>query len=208
MNERTLLVAFALANAVWTLCLVAAPLTLTPATVQGLDGRANVIDYSDRWEAMPLFARIVYTAGDLNCHQMASRSWTLGGNQIPVDVRMFAGFLLGNVGFGLALARPGMRRYRDAAAQFWPAPLRARLDSPARRLGALAWLWTAAITPALIDVAVQMFTGYESTNANRFMTGALLGVLGGFLIGALLRSLMHEPTSGALAAPAPNEPQA
>ena len=204
MTDRIFLIAFAAANAVWTIALVAAPLSLAPGTVSGLDGRANVIDHAHEWAALPLLPRLVYTAGDLNCHQMAARSWALGGNQIPVDVRMFAGFLLGNVGFALALLHGGSWRYRDAAARIWPQALRARLDSPQRRLGALWLLWAVAVVPAATDVFVQMLTAYESTNLNRFLTGSLLGLAGGFLIGALLRALMHPPPA-VLGATAPKE---
>lgn len=190
MSRDGLLYAFAGANLAWTLALVFAPLSLPAGTVAGIDGHANLVDHADRWAELPTFQRFVYAAGDLQCHQIGSRSWSLGGNQMPVDVRMFAGFLFGNAGFAWALSRPASWRYRDAAAQILPLRFRGRLDSPQRRLAALVILWGFAAAPMLVDVGAQLASSYESTNLNRLLTGALLGVVGGFLVGAMLRSLM------------------
>jgi uncharacterized membrane protein len=201
MSDRRLTFGLALANALWTIALVAAPLSLAAGTVVGLDGSANHIDHADAWSALPVLARVVYTIGDLNCHQIASRSWELGGNQIPVDVRMFAAFLTANAGFALALVRPARWRLRDAVALHAPRTLQGRLDSSGRRLAALASLWALAVLPALVDVLIQLFTRYESTNRVRFLTGGLSGLIGAFLIGLLVRCLMVEPARRSVASP-------
>jgi uncharacterized membrane protein len=200
LNAKTFVLCLALVNLCWCAGLLLAPLSLPAGTVTGLNGHANVIDYPERWAKLPLLARAVYTFGDLNCHQMASRSWSLGGNQIPVDVRMLAGFWFGNLGFALVLRVPTMARVRDEVAQIVPARLRAVLRSPRRRMLLLVGLAGLAFAPAFLDVMLQILTSYESTNVRRFVTGAVLGVGGGFLVGAMFDSLLWRadaaPRSG------------
>ena len=61
-----------------------APLMLAPETVHDLDGNANMIDYGEMWDDLPIFPRIVYYFGDFNCHQKAERSFEINNNQMPV----------------------------------------------------------------------------------------------------------------------------
>ena len=43
---------------------------------------------------LPTAHAIAYAFGDLNCHNLGERSWTINGNQMPVCVRDL-GILLG-----------------------------------------------------------------------------------------------------------------
>ena len=92
------------------------PLTLEPGTVPELSGRANLIDYAtvDGWgprtmtmgkivswvttnsasrlswmDHGPLVA-LVYSIGDLNCHQKSERAFMVNGNQTAVCAEILA----------------------------------------------------------------------------------------------------------------------
>jgi len=83
---------------VYAVSLFIAPLTLEPHTVEGLDGNANMIDYSDKWDKLSVYHKAVYTFSDFNCHQKHNRSYTINENQMPVcarDVGIFIGLSFG-----------------------------------------------------------------------------------------------------------------
>lgn len=189
MNGKQLLLALWTVCAAWIFALVAAPMTLDPGTVNGLEGHANMIDYAPTWRGLPAFAAAVYTLGDLMCHQMESRSWLVNGNQLPVDSRMMAAFFGAVMLLPFALLVPPLPRARDESVQILPIQFRRRLNTPARRGLFLAFLWAAAVLPAAVDVALQLATGYESTNLRRAWTGFILGGGTAFLTGLVLDSL-------------------
>ncbi|MBI2076966.1 MAG: DUF2085 domain-containing protein [Euryarchaeota archaeon] len=195
MKGKRVVLGLWLVNLAWTLAMVATPLALPAGTVRDLHGHANVVDHD--WSRLPWVAGVVYFLGDLNCHQIAARSWELGGNQMPVDARMAAGFVAGNLGIALAFLVPTLPFIRDEAPQILPRPWRARLDSPRRRLAALIAMAAFAAAPLLLDVALQGGGLYESTNLRRAWTGALFGLGVGYLVAVLFDSLM---------APAPDAP--
>jgi uncharacterized membrane protein len=167
--------------------LLAAPLALPPETVRGLDGRANIVDYGARWSALPLWSGLVYGFADLLCHQMEDRSWIINGNQFPVDARMAAAFAGATLALLAALGRPDATRFSSAFLGI----LRAAHAVPeGRRTHIVVALEALLIGPALVDVALQAFTAYESTNAMRAATGLLLGLGAGLLFAAALRFLL------------------
>lgn len=183
-----ILVGWAL-NFAWVASLFVAPYTLEPGTVRGLDGRANAVDYGEQWATMSWFPRTVYALGDLNCHQMESRSWILNGNQMPVDARMLAGFVGAAFALPVVLLLKELPRMRDQASQLIPQGLRSYLSSPTRRLAFLLILCAATVGPALIDLAFQ-FAGVESTNVRRSVTGCLMGAGLALVLGICLKSLL------------------
>src|SRR5205807_10307773 len=70
-------------------------------------GGANLVDHENIWETFPLYARVVYTIGDAQCHQLWYRSFLLNGNQMPIDQRMTSMYLFANLGLLAAIfARP------------------------------------------------------------------------------------------------------
>lgn len=207
MPRKPLVLAFLLLNALWTFAMVAAPFTLPPGTVRGLDGNANVIDHWDRWQALPWYGAITYAFGDLNCHQMETRSLLAHGNQLPVDARMTAMFITANLGFLLVLTVPSRPRARDAAWLLMPTPMRGRRDSSQGRLAGLTILLLIGLVPTAVDGFAQLLTPYESNNALRLATGALLGFFGALWAGLLFDSLTTPPPWPRASAAPTQEPQ-
>jgi len=98
---------------------------------------------------MNLFARAVYTMGDIECHQIADRSYYLNGNELPIcsrDVGLSIGFLIGMV-IGLLYVR--------------------RINP---------FILAVGILPILIDGGLQTVSDYHSNNALRTITGIIAGV--------------------------------
>lgn len=195
----------AAAAGAWLALLVAAPLLLDPGTVTGLAGHENHLDHLDRWLELPLVPGAVYAVGDLLCHQTASHSLALGGNQLPVDARLTGIFAGALVGLAVA-ARPRLprRTFRLGAGLLRAAGLpRARWPGTPTRQAVLALGAVALMqAPAALDVGVQALTGYTSTNATRVATGLVAGLAGGATLGvglhvleSTLRAALERPAS-------------
>lgn len=146
---------------VWLGLVLVAPFTLPPGSVTDLSGRVSAIDNADQLAGMNPLAAAVYWAGDANCHQLASRSYFLNGNQMPFcarDLGLFAGLVLGM-----------------AVALF--TQVRPRL-----------YLVALGFVPMALDGGWQLLTDYESNNAVRLLTGILAGVSAAMLIHLLALS--------------------
>jgi uncharacterized membrane protein len=141
------------------LAIVLSPLSLEQGSVPQLDGRIASVDNWEELQHMPLPQRLVYLIGDVNCHQMADRSYFLNGNQLPVCARDL-GILTGLVS-GLA------------AFMLIRAPL---------RWGLLLLL----LVPMAGDGLLQAIGPYESSNAMRTVTGALAGTGLGYGLGMIV----------------------
>ncbi|MDW5563650.1 MAG: DUF2085 domain-containing protein [Methanomassiliicoccus sp.] len=142
--------------AVWLVLVFLAPFTLPAGSVTDLSGRANAIDNYDQVEKMNPLAAGVYLFGDINCHQLAERSFYLHGNQMPFcarDVGIFIGLVV-----GMLVALVFSPRFS------WPV---------------LAVL----ILPILMDGGVQLTGVYESNNLLRLATGALGGIGASYFLG-------------------------
>jgi uncharacterized membrane protein len=136
----------------WVAVVFAAPLTLPAGSVTDLSGSVGRMDNAAQTAKMPAFARWVYSGGDVNCHQKASRSLYINGNEMPYcsrDVGIFIGLVLG-AAFGMFVVPDLKVRYM---------------------LGGLA--------PMGIDGVGQLFGFWESTNPVRLVTGGLAGLLTG-----------------------------
>lgn len=188
----------------YLLSIPVAPLTLPEGTVPALSGRANILDYASEdgwgswgnqhddyrgapahdheahehfaWSELGLYHATVYAIGDLNCHQRSERSWTLGGNQLPVDARV-SGIVLGGTIAGLTWLALGGNRWTTTDTFLSIVPL--RISEPAYRRGyrsRLAWLTGLGLTlPLALDGGIQLVTSYESSNVKRLVTGVLFG---------------------------------
>jgi uncharacterized membrane protein len=182
------------------LSLFIAPLTLPSGSVRHLDARANAMDHTDRWREMEVFPMVVYTFGDMNCHQRESRSLILNGNQLPVcarDVSIFTGLLLG----AALLIRA---RANDSPSLVFISILPRRL----RRVGFVrkhpALTFTAffllLLVPTAMDGGIQLISemggilpfSYESTNPTRILTGFPMGVGVGILLTSLFMTLLSR----------------
>jgi len=177
------------ANLVWTASLFLGPFSITPGSFFDEDrGGANVLDFGATWETFSLPARIVYTFGDIQCHQMATRSFTLNGNQMPIDARMTSMYVFANLGVVAAMfARPASATGAVLLSGL-PGPLRRALGRfGPERAGALVVF--VGLLPIAMDGFTQLFGWRESTNLLRVITGAPGGFVGGLLVGAMLVSV-------------------
>lgn len=193
-----------------------APLTLPSGTVPELHGRANALDYATTdgalsygntarydshtgttvtpevpfaWTELPTSHAVAYAFGDLNCHNLAERSWSVNGNQMPVCVRdlgIFAGLMVG----GAIVHRRSVNRWTvtDTALSVLPATWQDHIYR--RRWRHLAFYGFAALTvvPLGLDGFTQLLTNYESNAWARMLTGIPFGTGLGLLFGALLNA--------------------
>ena len=64
-----------------------------------LDGTPGVMDHWDIWSGKDPFTMILYSIGDMVCHQQMSRTLILNGSEMPICIRdlgLLAGFSLGS----------------------------------------------------------------------------------------------------------------
>lgn len=143
----------------WLLLVAGGPLLLEPGATGDLSGYVGRVDNRETLDAMNPVAAAVYWLGDTNCHQISSRSYSYGGNQMPFcarDLGIFAGLALG---FTVALRR------------------RPVLSLP---------LVLLALVPIGLDGTIQLLTDYESTNPRRLITGLLAGGVTGWALTIIL----------------------
>ena len=198
------------------LAMFIAPLTLPSGTVPELHGRANAFDYATvdgalsygnqprydahtdtmvnpelpfAWTELPTAHAIAYAFGDLNCHNLGERSWTINGNQMPVCVRdlgIFAGLMVG----GAIVHRRSVNRWTvtDTALSVLPESWQESIYR--RRWRHVAFYGFAALTvvPLGVDGFTQLLTDYESNPLTRMLTGIPFGTGLGLLFGALLNA--------------------
>jgi uncharacterized membrane protein len=175
---------------VWTISLFVIPATLPPGSVEYLDGNASMIDYQIKWNELPIPQRIVYTIGDLHCHQKHNRSFLINGNQMPVctrDVGIFAGC---NVGIPLVFL---INTKQSPTRAFLELFLRKKQNESLknRRLIVAIILFLCTL-PILIDGLLQAFTGYESTNNVRLLTGIIFGIMYSYGTAVLISTIEQE----------------
>jgi uncharacterized membrane protein len=151
------------------LAIVLSPLTLEQGSVQDLDGRIFRVDNQEELQGMPLPQRLVYLIGDLNCHQLADRSYFLNDNQLPVCARDL-GIVTGLV-IGLAFFIPLRKQLR------WEFLL-------------------LLLVPMVGDGLLQAVGTYESSNAVRSLTGALAGGGLGYGLGMLVHGYAEGENEG------------
>ncbi|MDD1746524.1 MAG: DUF2085 domain-containing protein [Methanomassiliicoccales archaeon] len=141
--------------AVWLLLILLAPLTLAHGSVADLSGSVGTIDNADQISGMNPFAAAIYWLGDANCHQLASRSYYLNGNEMPFCARDLGIF----IGMALGMALAFVTKVRPPFL-----------------------LLILGLVPMALDGGLQLLTDYESTNPVRLLTGMLAGVSVAFLI--------------------------
>jgi len=135
-------------SAVWLALVVTAPFMVPPNTLKDLSGRVGTHENDEQFASIGPLPHAVYWIGDAECHQIASRSYFLNGNEMPFcsrDVGLFFGIA---AGFGL------MAFYR-----YKMHPIFAIL----------------ALVPIGLDGGLQAVTAYESTNPVRLITGLVAG---------------------------------
>ena len=171
----------------YTISLFIAPLTLEPHTVEDLDGNANMIDYSEKWDELPIYHDIVYTFSDFNCHQKESRSYYINENQMPVcarDVGIFVGFSIGFL--FMAFVRPDYD-FKNILLNVL------HIDtsiSEKKKIIILTVVAAFFVLPIALDGGIQLVTSYESTNPLRTATGLIFGIGFSIFVSSLLLSVV------------------
>ena len=134
--------------------MVIVPFTLPSNTVKNVS--QNQID------KMNPVAGFVYSTAGSSCHQKASRSFFLNGNQMPYCSRCSGIFLGLVIGAGIAVFR-----YIN-----------------------FKWQWIViGLLPIGIDGMGQLFGFWESTNIIRLITGGLAGILTGLAVAVIIQEL-------------------
>lgn len=135
--------------AVWLSLVVSAPYLVRHNTLLDLSGSVTVRDNTDQFRQLSPLPKAIYSIGDVECHQIASRSFFLNGNEMPFCSRDLGLFIGLAAGFGIA------------------AFFRYRLNP---------FLALAGLVPMGIDGGLQLVTSYESNNPLRVTTGIIAGL--------------------------------
>ncbi len=169
--------------------MVAAPLTIESGSITGLNGGANRVDYSDVWGRLPPVQGFVYFMGDIECHQIASRTIFVNGNEMPVCARDASLFFFVTLGLALASVVRPYAYVSWTIVGLLPLSMRRRLEKGSRPM-AFTWiLGILCLTPIGIDGGLQLLTSYESNNVVRFLTGIPAGIFGGLAVGLMVQSI-------------------
>jgi len=153
------------------------PFLVGKGEVKNLDGSAWKIDYREKWDSMPLFPRLIYYFGDINCHQKYYRSYYLNENQMPVcarDIGMFIGL---SFIFLISIFVSAGNTIKSTAINFFRNKIK-----DARKILILFFLLPI---PAFADGIFQMLTSYESINLIRLVTGFFMGMSIAFFVSIL-----------------------
>jgi uncharacterized membrane protein len=140
----------------WALVMVAAPLSLPAGSVKDLSGSVGTKDNANQTKDMNAFARSIYDGGDVNCHQKASRSYFINGNEMPYcsrDIGIFFGMAIGCM-LSLFII-----------------------------LDLKVWYIIGGLVPIGIDGGMQALGFWESINPVRLATGGLAGLITGIALG-------------------------
>jgi len=164
MPKHLILFLISLPFLILAVLIIIAPLTIPPGTITDLSGTVGTIENQEQFDGLPAIPRLTYLFGDIECHQIASRSYFLNENQMPVCSR----------DLGLFLGIP---------AGFLLASYRRIIVTPIYLIPGLA--------PLAIDGTLQMLTSYESTNIVRLITGLIAGLFAALVISTLLHEIVE-----------------
>ena len=159
------LFAFFIATLIWLLLVLTAPLMVPEGTLTDLSGRVGYVDNEDQFEDLGALPHAIYRIGDVECHQLANRSYFINGNQMPFCARDLGIFVGLAAGFGLVSFYP-----------FRPNPFYLLLG----------------LVPMGIDGGLQLVTEYESTNPLRLATGFIAGVAASLLLAVYIFVLADD----------------
>lgn len=146
----------------WLALVVSVPLMVPADTLQDLSGRVGTRENTSVFSGLSPLPRAIYTVGDIECHQIAERSYYLNGNQMPFCARDLGLF----VGLALGFAIVSFFRFRG---------------NP--------FLLLLGLVPMGVDGGLQLVTTYESTNPVRLATGILAGASLALLLALYVHAL-------------------
>lgn len=146
----------------WAALQFLAPFALPKDSVSNLSGVVGFLDNTKTIQNMSFPWNMIYYSGDRLCHQQATRSLFLNGNQMPYCTRCTAIWLGIAVGLGFMV--------------FYLIDLDEKF---------LIVIFLGLI-PIGVDGVGQLLGFWESTNFIRFVTGLLAGGVCGVAIGIIL----------------------
>ncbi len=148
LTSIVLLIAF-VGTSFWLALVMISPYLVEPGTLLDLSGTVGKHENDALFDGLDPLPHAIYWIGDGECHQIAERSYSLNGNQMPFcarDLGLFAGLA---AGFGFV-----------AFFELVLNPLFAVLG----------------LVPIGIDGGLQLVTSYESSNPLRLITGVVAGI--------------------------------
>jgi uncharacterized membrane protein len=177
----------------WTASLFIAPLTIAPGTFSFTEGGANAVDHWNLYagSAFNGYAKVVYTVGDAQCHQLWYRSLWINGNQLPIDARMTSLYIFGIFGLFWAMMTPPAASASQGIANGFPDRIRRWAEKIGVEKFAVLIVFLGLL-PVAVDGFTQLFqavTHYESTNAVRILTGVPGGLVAGLLLGMMVKAI-------------------
>ena len=98
MDPRSYTLTFLIISSVLAVCFFIAPLLSPYGSFLGLDGTPGVMDHWDVWSEKDPFTCVIYSIGDIVCHQEEARMFILNGSEMPIcvrDVGLLLGFVIG-----------------------------------------------------------------------------------------------------------------
>jgi len=143
------MLALFLAACAWLALVLTAAYMVPAGTITDLTGTVGTYDNKELIRELSPLPRAVYWVGDIECHQIAERSFFLNDNQMPFCARDLGLFVGLAAGFGITT----FYRYKIHPA-----------------------LLVAGLAPMALDGGLQLLTDYESTNLLRIVTGAVAGL--------------------------------
>ena len=161
----------------FTASIFIAPFLVGKGEVKNLDGSAWKVDYREKWDSMPLFPRLIYYFGDINCHQKYYRSYYINENQMPVCARDTGMFIGLSFIFLISIFVSAGNTIKNTVINFFYRKIR-----DARKILVLFFLFPV---PAVADGILQMLTPYESINPIRLVTGLFMGMSIAFFVSIL-----------------------
>ena len=182
-----------------------APLLIDPGTVRGMDGNANMLDYSNQWDSLPVIPRIVYYFGDFNCHQIENRSFLINDNKMPMCSRCIGIFAGMSLGIGIAILAPVRVTATEIILKVLPGIISRRVERIDRRINKrmrtdlrisvlLVSLSFLLAIPMIIDgMGQSIFRLWESTNLARAITGFLFGFISFLWFSAYIHAVLYIP---------------
>jgi len=167
----------------FTISLIVAPLFLPPNSVDF--GKGSPVGTNDSQKerdnvSMTGYIAFLYWQGDVNCNLIASRSFFLNGNQMPVCSRCLAIY----AGMAVALLFSTRRFY----------PIK-------------GWGLILGLVPMGMDGGLQLFGFYESNNPIRVLTGFLGGATVGLALAMIFMDMIATKDGERLAAESRSAPK-
>ncbi len=166
-TSRILMILFTLLL-IWCALQFLAPIMLPSNSIRNLTGLPGVEDNVMVIRRLSFPWNIVYSIGDRLCHQKASRSLFINGNQMPFCARCTGIWIGLAIGLGVSII------YKFELSQ------------------RLFILIITCIIPLVVDGTGQLVGLWESNNPLRLVTGVTAGVVTGVAISVIVDGFREE----------------